>query len=302
MDTQRKEAKDMKVHTLADSCMLAVLCRKRLATTRRVDDGTRDSIRAQLGDESLSLSKHLFKAGPVRELLRMLDRIYDEHKQLTAPYVDRGPRLLPAAKFEDYAEVMTSHETNLAEAAQGVIANWEQHVADDMLARANKATSAKAAMIDRSEYPAAHEARHMFSMTWKVKPLPAGQDFRTEVPDYVKERLADEMNEACDILRRDLLQRMVKPVREAVEKLKVPIGEKGSVFRDSLVENLQSALKTAQDLNVGGDEELTAAINEMRLIVHGHIGSPDTLRNMQDKREKAANKLAALTDTLSGLQ
>lgn len=302
MNTQRKEAKDMKVHTLADVAMLAVLSRKRLATTRRVDDGTRDSVRAQLGDESLTLSKHLFKQGPVRDLLRQLDRIYDMHKQLTAPYVDRGPRLLPAAKFEEYAEIMTEAETKLAAASRAVIVDWEQHVADDMVFRASKTTGLKAAMIDRGEYPASHEAQHMFSMTWKVKPLPVGQDFRTEVPDYVKERLADEMNEACDIIRKDLLQRMLKPINEAVEKLKIPIGEKGSVFRDSLIENLQGALKTAQDLNVGGDPELTAAVDQMRLIVHGHIGSPDTLRNMQDKREKAAQKLAALNDTLSGLQ
>lgn len=299
--TTQKTASEMKVHTLADTCMLAVLSRTRLATTRRVDDSTRDSIRTQLGDESLTLSKHLFKAGPVRELLRMLDRIYDTHKQLTAPYVDRGPRLLPAAKFEDYAETMTEYETTLSTASKSIIAQWEQLVANDMTDRASKVTGAKAAMIRRDEYPAAHEAQHMFSMTWKVKPLPVGQDFRTEVPEYVKERLADEMNEAVEVVRRDLLQRMMKPVRDAVEKLKVPIGEKGSVFRDSLVENLQSALKTAQDLNVGGDTELTAAIDEMRLIVHGHIGSPDTLRNMQEKREKAVAKLSALTDTLAGL-
>lgn len=302
MEIQKKVASDMKVHTLADSCMLAVLSRKRLATTRRVDDDTRDAVRAQLGDGSLTLSKHLFKSGPVRDLLRMLDRVYADHTQMTAPYVDRGPRLLPAAKFEEYAECMTEHENAIAAAAAPLISNWEQLVAADMAERAARSTSQQSSLIDRSEYPAAHEAQHMFSMTWKVKPLPVGQDFRTEVPEYVKERLADEMNEAVEIIRKDLLQRMLKPVKDAVEKLSIPIGEKGAVFRDSLVENLQQALKTAQDLNVGGDEQLTAAINEMRLIVHGHIGSPDTLRTMQDKRERAAAKLAALTDTLAGLQ
>ena len=299
---EMKKASDMKVHTLADSCMLAVLSRKRLATTRKVDNDTRDSVRTQLGDESLTLNKHLFKAGPVRELLRLLDRVYDHHKEVTAPYVDRGPRLLPSSKFDEYAEAMNEYELKLAAATAPIIADWERHVADDMADRASKATAAKAGMISREEYPSAYEAQHMFSMTWKVKPLPVGQDFRTQVPDYVKERLADEMNEAVDIIRADLLKRMLKPVQEAVKKLQIPIGDPGSVFRDSLVENLQSALKTAQDLNVGGDDTLTGAINEMRLIVHGHIGSPDTLRNMQDKREKAAAKLAALTDTLSGLQ
>lgn len=294
--------KEIKIHTLADTCMLAVLSRKRLATTRRVDDGTRDSIRNQLGDESLTLSKHLFKDGPVRELLRLLDRIYDTHKELTAPYVDRGPRLLPAVKFEEYAEIMTEYENKLSAGAASLMANWEQYVANDMVSRANKSIATKAALITRDEYPTAREAAQMFSMTWKVKPLATGSDFRTTVPEYVKERLQDEMDEAVDIIRKDLLQRMLKPVQDAVEKLRIPIGEKGSVFRDSLVENLQSALKTASDLNVGGDAELTAAIAEMRLIVHGHIGSPDTLRTLQDKREKAAAKLAALTNTLSGLQ
>ena len=40
----------------------------------------------------------------------------------------------------------------------------------------------------------------------------------------------------------------------------------------------------------------------MNKVVHGHIGSSETMRNLEGKRKEAAAKLAELSDTLGGLQ
>jgi len=69
----------LNIPTIADNNMLVSLKRKKPTTSVQVDADVRDTVREQLGDESLTLSKHLFKTGGVRVLLRKIDRIYDWH-------------------------------------------------------------------------------------------------------------------------------------------------------------------------------------------------------------------------------
>lgn len=293
---------NIEIPTIADTCMLAVLSRKRLRTTRQVAHHVRDTVRQQLGDESLTLSKHLFKEGPVRDLLRLLDRAYDEHKDITAAYIDRGPRVLPGDMFDIYAETMEGYKAKIEAEGQKVFDNWDALCDADVEHRKRKCLNdTQRSLVSRSEYPTQEQAEHMFSMTWCVRPIPKGEDFRTQVPEYMKARLQDELDEAVSVVRRDMIQRMLKPVADAVEKLKVPIGEKGSVFRDSLVENLQHSLHTAKSLNVNDDPALSDAITEMNLVVNGYVGSADSMRTMQEKRDMAAKKLDELVGTFTSL-
>lgn len=290
------------IPTMADTCMLARLKRKKPSTTKQVTHDVRDAIRDQLGDESLTLNKHLFKEGPVRDLLRMMDRVYEDHKAMTAAYIDRGPRVLPGDQFDAYAEIMENHKEKLEAAAKQVFAQWDQLVQQDIDHRKRKCKTAdQASLVHVGEYPTQEQAEDMFYFTWTVKPIPKGEDFRTQVPQYMKDRLADELNEARDAVRHDLIARMLEDVKKAAEKLAVPIGEKGSVFRDSLVNNLQQTLHTARTFNVNGDPNLEKAISELNIAVNGYVGSAESMRSMEGKRLQAAKKLDELVGTFSSL-
>lgn len=294
---------EINIPNIADNNMLVSLKRKKPTTAKQVDEEVRDSVRAQFGDESLTLSKHLFKQGGVRLLLRKIDRIYDWHKENTVPYVDRGDRILPGSFFKDYAAYMLPAIQDVDTTRADVIANWSQHVQDDMTQRASKATTMMAKHnIGFDEYPTAQDAESMFSVKYSVKPIPKGEHLMTCVPQWQKDQLNEDIEEIVDIVRADLISRMLKPVAAAVEKLSIPIGDKGSVFRDTLIDNLHEALQTARNLNIGDDPKVTAAIDEMNKVVHGHIGSSETMRNLEGKRKEAAAKLAELSDTLGGLQ
>tara|TARA_B110000908_G_C10208657_1_gene429049 strand:+ start:391 stop:1281 length:891 start_codon:yes stop_codon:yes gene_type:complete len=292
----------LNIPTIADNNMLVSLKRKKPTTSVQVDADVRDTVREQLGDESLTLSKHLFKTGGVRVLLRKIDRIYDWHKQNTVPYVDRGDRILPGTFFEEYAAYMLTSIEDVDITCAEVIANWDMHIHEDMHQRTQKANTLLAKHnISQAEYPTAQDAAHMFSVKYRVKAIPKGEHLLTVVPQWQKDQLNEDMVEIVDIVRADLISRMLKPVAAAVEKLSIPIGDRGSVFRDTLIDNLQEALSTARQLNIGDDPKVTLAIEEMSKVVHGHIGSSETMRTLEGKRKEAADKLSGLLDTLGGL-
>jgi len=280
----------VETHTIADSCLLAVLERQRLSTSRRADKYTEERIRQQEGDDSITIRKHLFKSGPVRELLRILDSAYAEHKKMTAPWIDRGPRLLPGVMFEKYASTMNEFKEMIDHLVPDIVRNWETLVQADMHER--QIHGAK--HISRDEYPHDMDVAGMFSIDWRVAPVPKDSDFRVQVPEYIKEKQRQSLQDAVEGVRRDLIQRMLEPVQRAVAKLSIEIGEKGSIFRDSLVENLQDALDQAQELNVTDDPKLAAAIQQMQVVVHGYIGSPDALREQEGHRKQAVEKLSEL--------
>jgi hypothetical protein len=280
----------MEQHTIADSCLLATLERQRMSTSRRADQHTEERVRQQEGDDSITIRKHLFKQGPVRELLRILDAAYAEHKKLTAPWVDRGPRLLPGTMFEKYSQTMVEYKDTIDELVPKIVGNWDNLVSMDM----NDRQRAGAKSIMPSEYPDSNDVARMFSVDWRVSPVPKDTDFRVEVPEYVKEKQRATLKHAVEGVRQDILGRMLEPTKRAIAKLQIEIGSKGSIFRDSLVENLQEALQQAEDLNVTGDVGLGDAIQKMRVVVHAHLGSADSLREQEQHRATAAKKLAEL--------
>lgn len=288
---------ELKHHTIADNCVLATLECHRVSTSRRASKSAEQRIRNEENDNSLTLRRNLFKDGPVRDLLRLIDAAYNDHKELTAPWIDKGPRLLPGPRFQAYADRMNDHAAAIDKAAQDVVANWSQLVHADIQRR--QTTGQKQISID--EYPTQDQAAQAFGIQWRVAPVPQDSDFRVQVPEYVKQRQRESLQRAVDGVRVDLLKRMLEPVRRAAEKLAVPIGEDGSVFRDSLVGNLKDALAQAQHLNISGDPDIAAAVTELRQTLMEDVGTAESLRLQQEKRTQAASKLSKLADTFEGL-
>lgn len=283
--------------TIADTCMLAVYTAHKISTTRRADKQTEQRIRREENDESITVNKHLFKKGPVRELLQLMDKAYDEHIALTAPWVDKGPRILPGERFQAYERAMNSHKEAVAQARRPVLDEWDTLVYQDISMRSQAGQKG----VDLNQYPSRGQIRHRtFTIEWRVDPIARDNDFRVEVPEYIKQQRRDYVQSAVEIVRADLLKRMLDPIQKAAERLSVPIGEAGSVFRDTLVENMRGALEQAKMLNVGGDPDVSDVIIQLEAVL-SVTGPADSLRTQQQHRERTAEKLAVLSKQFAGM-
>lgn len=284
-------------HTIADTCVLVVLERNRLTTSKRADKTTEQRIRQQEGDNSITIIRHLFKEGIVRETMRVEDEAYRDHKEMTAAWIDRGPRLLPGTKFQAYADLMTSYQARLAPLAKQVQDNWPQLVQSDMQRR--EVAGVKGVSID--DYPDQAQVDQMFTLEWRVMPVPKDDDFRVQVPQHIKDKHQKYLELAVQNAQQELMARMLKPLQAAAEKLSVPLGEKGAIFRDTLVGNLKAALEQARALNLSGDSEVSQIADEIEHMLSSGELNTDALRNTQLARDKAADKLHGLASRFAGL-
>lgn len=283
------------IRTLADKAMLVRLARKRLRTSMR-DKDIEDTVRQQSGDASLTVTKHLFRdrGNPVRDLMRKYDEVYRLHVEQTLPWVDAGPRLLKNSRYMDYMQLMRGAILSVESEVPALVAQWNQLVQLDINSRGARAS------VD--DYPTKDQVGAMFSFELQCFPLPSSDDFRVVVDDETKQALDDALLEAQATARQEVVERMLKRMRKASEKLAVPIGEEGATFRDSLVENIRDEVKLARELNV--DEGLDSQLAEIEQSVTDTFGTDDKaiegLRRNQTQRDKAKAKLDDIMHRLGG--
>lgn len=296
--TQNAHVSD-NIKTLADRAMLVRFSRKRLRTSVR-DKALEKAVRQQSGDDTVTVSKHLFRdpASPVRAVMRKYDELYRTHKEETLPWIDEGPRLLRSDRYMDYMTLMRNGIAEIEREVQPIVNNWDALVQQDIARRGS------GAKLD--DYPAAYEVEAQFSVDLQVMPLPSKSDFRVDVDDATKEALDRALEMAEEKARNNIIMQMLKPVKAAADKLSVPIGEEGSVFRNSLVDNVRESVRKAKELNISNDPELAAGLDAIEQEVTDTFGSEgnegiESLRLNQTQRDKAKGKMDDILSKLGGL-
>jgi len=144
--------------------------------------------------------------------------------------------------------------------------------------------------------------RKRFYLRTEPLPVPNASHFEDSIrqmlgqdAESVDLRIADAETEA----RREVIRRMIEPVRAMAEKLaEQPKEGKGCpVFRDSLIGNLREIAELAPKLNITGDAQIDAFVQEVDTI---SAVNPDTLRKSPETRKGAAEDAAALLKKLEG--
>jgi hypothetical protein len=96
---------------------------------------------------------------------------------------------------------------------------------------------------------------------------------------------------------------MITPMKRAIEKLSVPIGNNGSVFRDTLIDNIVDVAERMNKVNLSDDPAIQSKIDDLRSLV-GQYANPlgkDMLRSSQTVREKAVSQIDSLVSQMAGL-
>ena len=94
---------------------------------------------------------------------------------------------------------------------------------------------------------------------------------------------------------------MLDPMADAVKKLQVNIGDKGSIFRDSLIDNMVEVADRMGRINISDDPVIADRIRDLRSLVGTYANNKDVLRNSQSVRSKAATQIDTLVGQMAGL-
>jgi len=215
--------------------------------------------------------------------------LYSEYLKRTVPWLDDGVRMTPNELYFEFAQDMREYIRDALQAADQLVNNWDNMVAVD-IARLGS-------LGNPDDYPTKEDIRAKFDARIQFFPVPTANDFRISVSDEDKMEMEDAIKQVEANISKHLLKEMLDPISSYVSKLSIPIGEKGAVFRDSLVENVNELVNRLPKLNINNDPEITRIINDVKAVVETY--SMTGLRESPIMRENAREKMARIQKDLS---
>lgn len=236
--------------------------------------------------------KHLF-GGKVPELSRIITAaatLRGIHYTQTLPWADTGWRLLPTANYTEYTDAMRAAMTQFNGAADGLARRYTEMV-EEAETRLN-------GMFRATDYPAANTIRARYKVAIEFAPLPAGSDFRINLPKAELARVAAEVEDrvakSIELAMAETWERLGDAISTLREKL-----DDGKYLRESMLERLRDVAETLGRLNLTKDK----ALEKTRTAVLEQLGKFDaeTLKEDADARKEAAAAADAILNTMVGV-
>lgn len=250
-----------------------------------------------------NVNKHLFEGrnNRVRQTISKFTEVRTFFNDNTVPWAT-GVRMLNIDHYFDFTAKMRQLIDAALAAADDLAANWDFEVQAD-LRRLQAIANAKGKpyLANPDDYPTADEIRSRFGIDVRYMPVPTAGDFRVNISDEDKASLQKQLEDAEDAAAKHVITEMLAPMQRAVEKLSVPIGADGAIFRDSLIDNIVEVADRMGRANVSDDPSITDKIAELKSLATTYANNKDVLRSMPDVRKKAATQISDLMSQMAGL-
>jgi len=252
-----------------------------------------------------NVHKRLFEGrdNRVAETISKYNEVYAYLKANTVPW-DTGTDMVNMLHFTDVMAGLRQRIAVAEAAADDLQAHWHQEVQADLTRiRVKCITQGKPDRSDPNDYPAT--IRDRFSVDIRVMPVPAAAHFHKDPrfgpSDDDIASLERQLDDVETNIGTHILNEMLEPMTAAAKKLSVPIGDKGSIFRDSLVDNMVDVANRMARVNISDDPAIADQIKDLQSLVGTYANNKDVLRNNQSVREKAAAQIDALCGQMQGL-
>ena len=250
-----------------------------------------------------NVNKHLFEGrnNRVKEAISKYGEVYKFVKDNTVPWTT-GVELLNIEHYMAFTSGLRQLIDDANQAVNDLVTHWDAEVAADLKRLGDIAyAKGKPNLANPSDYPSADEVAAKFNIEVRYMPVPTTGDFRVGISDEDKASLQQQLDDATANASKHVLTQMIDPMRRAVEKLTVKIGEDGSVFRDSLIDNMVDVADRMRRVNLSDDPKIVNAIRDLQSLVTTYANNKDMLRSSQTVREKAATQIDDLMGQMAGL-
>jgi hypothetical protein len=190
------------------------------------------------------------------------------HNQLTMPWSDRGPRLLPTSLFFDYKSEMNGRQQYFDDKVTQFVRDYPA-----MQAQAQRALGA---LYNPDEYPSEEQVRSKFGFRLVFTPVPESGDFRLDLPTQELEEMRRQYDSAFDTrlaeAMREPWDRLHTTISAMTDKLtKVEAAPEGAVTRwhDTFIGNAAELCKMLTHLNLTKDPKLEQARRDLEKAIAG---------------------------------
>ena len=252
-----------------------------------------------------NVNKHLFEGrnNLVKSTISKFTEVYTYVKDNTVPWTT-GVDMLNIDHYIEFTSGLRQRVDDAHRAVDTLCLSWDEEVKSD-LDRLGEIALAKGKpnLANANDYPDVDELRAKFGIEIRYMPVPTTGDFRVGISDDDKASLQKQLDDAGVNANKHVIKSMIEPMERAIAKLSVPIGNDGSVFRDTLVDNLVEVTERMNKINLSDDAVIQGSIDGLRDLISTYASEQgkDLLRSNQTSREKAVNDIDSLCKQMSGL-
>jgi len=252
-----------------------------------------------------NVNKHLFEGrdNRVKATISKFTDVYVYVKENTVPWTT-GVDMLNIDHYMEFTSGLRKRVDDAYKSVDTLCLFWQDEVDAD-LERLSQIALAKGKpnLANANDYPDVDELRSKFGINIRYMPVPTTGDFRVGISDDDKESLQQQLHDAEVNANQHVLQSMLVPMQRAIDKLSIPIGTDGSVFRDTLVDNLVEVTERMNKINISDDAMMQGSIDDLRDMISPYASErgKDLLRSSQTSREQAVTKIDTLVRNMSGL-
>ena len=238
-------------------------------------------------------NKNLFPSSKLLKEAHKSSRVCrDRFNHYTMPWQGSGVRILPSKMFNKFTQTMNNVMSRFDQDAQDFVNNLPQEISD-----AQRDYSALGKLFDWDDYPSQSDLSGLFGCNLKPQPIATADDFRVNLSDDVLKQIKIEYEEEFLANQVDANKHLWKRLQSVVQAMKDRLSDPKAVFRDTLIGNATELVEVMDDLNVFGDDALSAFTNEVRDNLSQV--KPQDLRNDANLRKSHADKAA---DILAKIQ
>lgn len=287
--------------TLGERAMLATLSISMWTATKHDKKVSAEvATQHQASNDAGRYNKKLVnKDGTATQALVKLQKIAtkarQEFRELTVPWFDDGTRILPVANMTKLIATMQAIQDEWNVAYPEFESLYPQMI--------NEAQRSMNGLFSYTDYPPVSKIGRHFKFSWHMVSMPGVPDFRdglgTEVVESIRQQYDAGMREVFVKATEETYGRVAKVIGHMSEKLHAYTGKKGdggSIFRDSLVTNVQDLAELLPSLNITGDAGLAAITERITKELLKH--DADTLRASDAVREQTAASADAILKTV----
>ena len=252
-----------------------------------------------------NVNKHLFEGrdNRVKDTISRFTDVYTYVKDNTVPWTT-GVDMLNIDHYMEFTSGLRQRVDSAYKAVDTLCLFWDEEVKAD-LDRLGQIAIAKGKpnLANANDYPEVDELRSKFGINIRYMPVPTTGDFRVGISDEDKDSLQQQLHDAEVNANQHVLQSMLVPMQRAIDKLSIPIGTDGSVFRDTLVDNLVEVTERMHKINISDDAMMQGSIDDLRDLISPYASErgKDLLRSSQTSREQAVTKIDTLVRNMTGL-
>lgn len=267
----------------------------------RVDRDVTEKVAADAGtdaNDTGKFNKQIIGKHSLEAIHKVATAARTTHYQLTLPWSDAGQRLLSAKGFRHYVSALGTLQQQFQDEVEAFI-----KVYPDLI---EKARSRLNTLFNEADYPSIAGMRARFEFGFRFSPVPSSGnwflDGLNEEMDKLRASVESHVDDTVRAAVRDVYNRVADQARHVHDRLTNyevdPETGKviGSVFRDSLIDNLKELVELLPSLNITSDPELDEIGAELRQITRY---SAKALRADTGFRREAAERAKKVFDRAS---